>query len=236
MMQVTYHLEQFDGPLDLLLHLISKNKINIYDIPISEILEQYLEQIREMESLNLEVASAFIAMAAQLMYIKSKMLLPVYEEEEEADPREQLVAALLEYQKYKRISGILEHRSELGCDLYTKPPELLPFQKVTYDYQPDVLARALEAMLSRFSQKEPPPLRLFSGVVGHEPVPVSAKIERIIQQLAKYHSADFEQLVMECKSRSEVVSLFLAVLELSKAHKLQIIEEKDGYLLSLAGE
>ena len=94
---LTYHLEAFDGPLDLLLHLISKNKVSIYDIPIAQILEQYMEQLRRMEEMDLEVTSDFVAMAAQLMYIKSKMLLPVYPEEGEEDPRKPLVEALLEY-------------------------------------------------------------------------------------------------------------------------------------------
>ena len=97
MKEVTFHLEVFDGPLDLLLHLLSKNKVEITDIPIAEILEQYLAYIRQMQEFDLEVASEFITMAAQLMYIKSKMLLPVYQDEEADDPRAGLVEALLEY-------------------------------------------------------------------------------------------------------------------------------------------
>ena len=97
---IAYHLESFEGPLDLLLHLISKNQVSVYDIPIAQILEQYLDHIRQMKELDMEVASEFIAMAAQLMYIKSRLLLPARQEEEaQADPRAPLVEALLEYQR-----------------------------------------------------------------------------------------------------------------------------------------
>ena len=164
---LTYHLETFDGPLDLLLHLISKNKVNIYDIPIAQILEQYMEQLRRMEEMDLEVTSDFVAMAAQLMYIKSKMLLPVYPEEGEEDPRKPLVEALLEYKKCKKASGLLEERMELGRDLYTKPPEVQKREeKPEYHYTAQVLQKAIETILQRRERRSPPPLRLFHGVVG----------------------------------------------------------------------
>lgn len=234
---VTYHLEAFDGPLDLLLHLIAKNKVNIYDIPIAVILEQYLEHLHHMENLDLEVTSEFVAMAAQLMYIKSKMLLPVYEEEAAEDPRQQLVEALLDYQRFKRASGMLGERMALGADLYTKPAEPLePGAPPEYHYTAAVLTRAITAILSRQEHRLPPPVALFTGIVGREPVPVSGKIDRIIGLLARQGSIRFDMLVLESQSRSEVVSVFLAVLELSKAHKVLIEENEDGYILLLAGE
>ena len=117
MKEVTFHLEVFDGPLDLLLHLLSKNKVEIKDIPIASILDQYLEYIRQMKEFDLEVASEFITMAAQLMFIKSKMLLPVYEDENEEDPRASLVEALLEYQRIKEAGSVLSLRAQIGVDL-----------------------------------------------------------------------------------------------------------------------
>ena len=116
MKEVTFHLEVFDGPLDLLLHLLSKNKVEIKDIPIASILDQYLEYIRQMKEFDLEVASEFITMAAQLMYIKSKMLLPVYEDENQEDPRASLVEALLEYQRIKEAGSVLSLRAQIGRD------------------------------------------------------------------------------------------------------------------------
>lgn len=233
---VTYHLESFDGPLDLLLHLIAKNKVSIYDIPIAEILEQYMEHLRQMKALDLEVTSEFITMAAQLMYIKSKMLLPVYEDEAQEDPRAQLVEALLEYQRFKRASGLLNMRMELGRDLYTKGPETLgPFAR-DYHYTAEVLTKAIQTILGRYEHRMPPPVRLFSGIVGPEPVPVSEKIDRIIALLARRSRISFDRLVLESRSRSEIVSVFLAVLELSKARKVAIDETEGGYFLTLAGE
>ena len=125
MKEVTFHLEAFDGPLDLLLHLLSKNKVDIRDIPIAQILDQYLEYIQLMQEFDLEVASEFITMAAQLMSIKSKMLLPVYDDEPEEDPRAGLVEALLEYQRIKSAGTVLNSRAELGRDLFTRGQEPL---------------------------------------------------------------------------------------------------------------
>ena len=125
MKEVTFHLEVFDGPLDLLLHLLSKNKVEIKDIPIAAILDQYLEYIRRMQEFDMEVASEFITMAAQLMYIKSKMLLPVYEDTAEEDPRAGLVEALLEYQRIKEAGSVLSLRAQIGRDIFVKGQEPL---------------------------------------------------------------------------------------------------------------
>lgn len=234
---VTYHLQTFEGPLDLLLFLISKNKVNIYDIPIADILSQYLEYIAQMEKLDLEVASEFITMAAQLLYIKSKMLLPVYEPETADDPRAELVDALLEYQRFQKLSGALAERFSLGAGVYTKPPETPSGEtKVEYSCTVDMLTSALEDIFGRAEHKMPPPVKMFSGIVGRESIPVSDKITRIISLLIKFSKVSFEQVVLESKSRSEIVAVFLAVLELSKSHKLVIDEDKNGYLLLLAGE
>ena len=118
-----FHLDNFDGPLDLLLHLISKNKVSIYDIPIAEILEQYMAVLHEAEHMDLDVAGDFIAMAAQLVYIKSRMLLPKHEEDEAGeDPRAGLVEMLLEYQRLKSATAFFAEKNETGRDIYVKPP------------------------------------------------------------------------------------------------------------------
>ena len=123
MQDMTFHLEKFDGPLDLLLHLLSKNKIDIVDIPIAEISEQYLEYLQKMRELDIEVTGEFIAMASHLVYIKSKMLLPVYEESDEPDPRAVLIETLLDYQRVKEAGGLLLGRYEIGKELFVRPRE-----------------------------------------------------------------------------------------------------------------
>ena len=121
-----FHLDSFDGPLDLLLHLISKNKVSIYDIPIAEILEQYMAVLREAETMDMDVAGDFIAMAAQLVYIKSRMLLPQREETPgEDDPRAELVDMLLEYQRFRQATAFFREKGEEGADMLTKAPEPL---------------------------------------------------------------------------------------------------------------
>lgn len=228
-------MEIFDGPLDLLLHLLAKNKVEIKDIPISEILEQYLEYINAMQEFDLEVASDFVAMAAQLMYIKSKMLLPVHQEDEQEDPREQLVQALLDYQRFKEAGGMFGDMSEAGKDIFVKPPEIVQRDKsqVVYEYTPEALSRAISAIFERAQRKMPPPVTAFRGIVGHEVVPVSDKIGQLIHMFSKSDTVDFDTAVLSCKSRSEVVALFLAVLELSKTRKILIEDNENKYTLVL---
>lgn len=230
MKEVTFHLEVFDGPLDLLLHLLSKNKVEIKDIPIASILDQYLEYIRQMKEFDLEVASEFITMAAQLMYIKSKMLLPVYEDENQDDPRASLVEALMEYQRIKEAGSVLSLRAQIGRDLFVKGQEQLEKEKSAFtgSYSYEVLTRALEDILQRAQRKLPPPMTAFQGIVGRETVPVDDKIGEIVRLFLKQPKLSFEKLVLSAKSRSEIVAIFLAVLELSKTRKIMIEETESG--------
>ncbi len=230
MKEVTFHLEVFDGPLDLLLHLLSKNKVEIEDIPIASILDQYLEYIRQMKEFDLEVASEFITMAAQLMYIKSKMLLPVYEDENQDDPRASLVEALMEYQRIKEAGSVLSLRAQIGRDLFVKGQEQLEKEKSAFtgSYSYEVLTRALEDILQRAQRKLPPPVTAFQGIVGRETVPVDDKIGEIVRLFVKQPKLSFEKLVLSAKSRSEIVAIFLAVLELSKTRKIMIEETEAG--------
>lgn len=229
MKEVTFHLEVFDGPLDLLLHLLSKNKVEIQDIPIAEILDQYLSYIRQMQEFDLEIASEFITMAAQLMYIKSKMLLPVYAEEPQEDPRAGLVEALLEYQRIREAGSVLNLRSQIGSELFVKGQEPLEKCKadVQYSYDSEVLVRALEAILSRAERRLPPPVEAFRGIVGHETVPVDDKIREVVRRFVHSERISFRELAFSARSRSELVAIFLAVLELSRTHKIMIEETED---------
>lgn len=236
MNEVTFHLESFDGPLDLLLHLISKNKVEITDIPIAEILRQYLEYIKLMQEFDLDVASEFITMAAHLMQIKSKMLLPVYDEETEEDPRTQLVEQLLEYQRFKEAGGYLGEKSELGRDLYVRGQEPLEkdYTDIVYANTAEQLLKAIDDILQRAERRLPPPITAFKSIVGKESVPVGGRITHILHLFTKQESIKLEDLLLTSQSRSEIVAYFLAILELSKNGRVVLDYEKDDYYLRLS--
>ena len=234
---MTFHLEQFDGPLDLLLHLLARNRIDIKEIPIAEICAQYLEYLEQMRALDIEVAGEFIAMASHLVYIKSKMLLPVYEEENAEDPRSALIETLLDYQRVKQAGGMLLDRYELGKDAFTRSREALGEDpNRLYVHTSDHLRKAIAAILERAGRKLPPPVESFTGVVGRQKVSIDDKITDLLQRFRKSSRIDFNQLVLEAQDRSEVVAVFLAVLELSKTRKLMIEETNEQYTLVLTGE
>lgn len=235
MAEMTFHLDAFDGPLDLLLHLIAKNKVSIYDIPIAEICEQYMAVLDEARRMDMDIAGDFIAMAAQLIYIKSKMLLPVYEEDdEEEDPRRHLVEMLLEYQRIKEMTPYFRQQTEIGRDIYVKPPEPLdrgaPMQ---YRNSVEDLIKAARSLLEKAQHRAPPSAKAFKGIVGREPVPVGEKITMILRRFLTQPRLRFLQLFEGARSRSEIVATFLAVLELSKTRRLMIEGEGEDVELYL---
>lgn len=233
MAEITYHLEVFDGPLDLLLHLISKNKVNIYDIPIVEILDQYNQALAEMQERDLSITCDFVAMSAHLLYIKSKMLLPKYDDiDDEEDPRARLVEMLLEYQRIKEVSGTLNSRAEKGLDIYTKMPEQITPDK-TYKYSHDRmdLRLAILNMLERAETKIPPKITNFAGIVGREVYSVGKKVSYILKRLLSMKKTSFIDLFDSVRSRSEVVATFLAVLELCKTNRIKISEDTENISL-----
>lgn len=235
MSEITYHLDVFDGPLDLLLHLISKNKLNIYDIPIVEILEQYNKALEEMQDKNLAVTCEFVAMSAHLLYIKSKMLLPKHDEsDDEEDPRARLVEMLLEYQKIKEVSGALNLRAETGLDIYTKMPEqITPDKTYKFSHDKSDLRLAILNMLDRAESKIPPKITNFAGIVGREVYSVGKKVAYILKRLLSPKKTNFMDLFDNVRTRSEVVATFLAVLELCKTNRIKISDDtKDISLLA----
>ena len=168
MEKVLYKLENFEGPLDLLLHLITKNKVNIYDIPIVEITDQYLDAIAGIE--ELDDTSEFLVLAAQLLYIKSKMLLPKPEEEEEEDPREDLARRLIEYKKYKEASLELRKSEFFSRDMCFKDTEKIDFPIPPYNRQHETieLINAFNSIMQRRRRREKPKKKAFFGIVGRE--------------------------------------------------------------------
>ena len=222
------NMEDFVGPLDLILHLLSKNKMEIQDIQISLILDQYLAWMDRRRELDLEVASEFVTMAAQLVYIKTRMLLSIHDEEAMSE-MEQLIATLEAHQrnenylKIKEVVPQLDQRYTYGRDFLTKEPEpLQPNKEYRYVHPKEDLKKAMLAVLTRSDHKLPPPVSAFQGIVGREPYPVADKAGEIVRRLIRLGVTRFRALFQGSRSRSEVVATFLAVLELCKAHRLRL--------------
>lgn len=236
MTDLRFRLDVFEGPLDLLLHLIAKNKLNIYDIPISLITEQYLDYLKKVQDADLNIRSDFLLMAAKLLYIKSRVLLPQYEEEEEEeDPRQELILSLAEYKKYKEISVFFDNRKAICDYIYFKAPSDTEGYKtkVKADVIPiEKLTGAFAAVMERFEKSLPPSKFMFSGIVGREPVSVKSKVMAIRSHLAISGQVTFDGLFDEVESRSEIVAIFLAVLEMVRNDSLLITYSDKGIVLS----
>ena len=238
MPDVTFHLEVFDGPLDLLLHLLSKNKIEIKDIPIAEILEQYLEYLEAMQRMDIELTGDFIAMAAQLVYIKSRMLLPVHDDEETDDPRAELVEALLDYQRVKMAGQLLLSRYKTAGDVFVRQREIMaPDEDQLYSNTLEQLFHVMAAVLKNAAKKLPPTVEALEGIVNVEKMPVSDVMDMISSRFELSRRLSFIELISGARDRSEMVAVFLAVLELSRLDRIDIIEdEKEGYCLIDKGD
>ncbi len=238
MPDVTFHLEVFDGPLDLLLHLLSKNKIEIKDIPIAEILEQYLEYLEAMQRMDIELTGDFIAMAAQLVYIKSRMLLPVHDDEETDDPRAELVEALLDYQRVKMAGQLLLSRYKTAGDVFVRQREIMaPDEDQLYSNTLEQLFHVMAAVLENAAKKLPPTVEALEGIVNVEKMPVSDVMDMISSRFELSRRLSFIELISGARDRSEMVAVFLAVLELSRLDRIDIIEdEKEGYCLIDKGD
>ncbi|GAB5045844.1 segregation and condensation protein A [Thermodesulfovibrio sp. TK110] len=214
-MMIQVNLPIFEGPLDLLLHLIKQNKIDIYDIPIALITKQYLKYLELMKELDLEIASEFLVMAATLIYIKSKMLLPEQEPEEE-DPRKELVEQLVEYQNFKEASKILKERYEVWS---------LAFSRNTSNQEEFFLEELsvfdlLQALRKIIDKPQP---RIY---VPKETIKVEEKIEQILNLLKLKKSIAFYEIFENNTSRLEIIVSFLALLELIRLRIARAYQEK----------
>lgn len=241
-------MEDFDGPLDVILLLLSKNKIEIQDVSITSILEQYLAYLDEMKRMDMEIASEFIAMASRLMYIKTKMLLSLQDREEAQSEMDLLIRSLEARQReeaYRQIRlacDFLDARGDAGRGMFTKQPEPLR-RDGTYRYQhePADLLEAMAAIAGRSEQRLPPPARSFQGIVGTEPYPVAAKAAELLKRLVAKGRARLHSLFRGNRSRSEIVATFLAILELCKLRSIALDEPAEGevtvtYLSTPEGE
>lgn len=228
-------MEDFEGPLDVIFLLLSKNKIEIQDVSITAILEQYLAYLDEMKRLDMEIASEFISMASHLMLIKTKMLLSAAEQAEAESELDLLRQSLIERRRREAMEQIrlavtqLEPRNEIGRCLFTKEPEPLRKDK-TYRYQHSVLdlLRALDLIAERNQRQLPPPTANFKGIVAKEPYPVTRKAGEVLRQLVLRGVERLKSLFRGNKSRSEIVATFLAILELCKTNSVVLEDDASG--------
>ena len=235
-MTIEIHLANFDGPLDLLLHLIKSNEMDINDIPMVQITEQYLAIIEQMKQLDLDVAGEFLLMAATLIHIKSRLLLPVSDEvveEEDEDPRAELVRRLLEYQRYKEAAETLDSLPQLDRDIFVGhflPPEILESDEAE-DISIGIyqLAEAFHRLLQQA------PVETFHEVI-REPLSVAEYIRIVTNRLAASGRLSFREMFSARPSKSELVVTFLAMLELVKMRlvKLEQAAEFSEIWLALA--
>lgn len=220
---LSYKLEVFEGPLDLLLTLIAKNKLNIYDIPITLLLEQYMEQIERMQSENLDIASEFLEMAARLVHIKSVSLLPKREEEEAL--RRELTGQLLEYQQCRETAEKL--RAMVSFDRLVRPQSKIPADHAyKRHHAPEEMLAAYLSAMGRKRRLAPPTAEAFSGIVAKPVVSVASQIVFVLRSLWKCRRVPFRELFRGKRDSSERIAAFLAVLELVKGRRLRV--EGDG--------
>ncbi len=228
-------MEDFEGPLDVIFLLLSKNKIEIEDVSITAILEQYLAYLDEMKRLDMEIASEFITMASHLMVIKTKMLLSAAEAAEAESELDLLRQSLIERQRKEAMEqirmaiSVLEPRNEVGRSMFTKEPEPLRRDRTyRYKHAPEDLVRALVEISERNQRRLPPPATNFMGIVGKEPYPVAKKAAELVRKLVLRGMERLKNLFKGNKSRSEIVATFLAVLELCKTNSVTLEDDLSG--------
>lgn len=226
-------MTDFEGPLDLILYLLSKNKIEIQDISISLILDQYLAYLEARKQLDLDIASEFVTMASHLMFIKTRMLLSL-EDEEAKSEMEELIHSLEErknkdtYLCVKAVLPQMETMAEFGRNIMTRPREPMSFGKViTYDQSAEDLRQTFAVLAMREERLAAPKVEVFREIVRQEPYPVENKMKDILHRLKKGGVTRFLQLFRGSRTRSEVVATFMAVLELCRDRKVRLAG-KDG--------
>ncbi|NLV88602.1 MAG: segregation/condensation protein A [Tissierellia bacterium] len=234
-MEYKIMIDVFEGPMDLLLHLIDRAEIDIYDIPISLITDQFIEYLHKMEELNLEITSDFLVMAATLLEIKSKMLLPQREklennqlEMEEVDPRAELVRKLVEYKKYKHITDKLREMESIQSKVYYKPKEDIidtfndDFELV--DLNIDDLLKALNNIIIRRNKKAKV---LDVREIQREEYTLEKCVSEIKERLNRENTIYFSDLLKEDSTKSEIITYFLSILELINLKYIHVVQEED---------
>ncbi|SKA82261.1 condensin subunit ScpA [Caloramator quimbayensis] len=242
-MSINIKLEMFEGPLDLLLHLIKKSEVDIYDIPIAEITEQYISYLKAMEELDLEIASEFLVMASTLLEIKSKMLLPKVnisdnEESADIDPRKELVEKLVEYKKYKEFAERLKEFEKCGA-IFFKSPEIIDdienkdvyFKNITVENLMTAYKRVIKTYENRFNKRSEIPKD-----IDYDEFRIEDKMDYIKNMVYKYKRVSFEKFFENAKSKLEIVVTFLAMLELIKLRFITAIQYKNFEEIIIEGQ
>ena len=220
-------LEHFEGPIDLLLHLIKKNEVDVHDIPIALITQQYLDAIHLLQELNLDIAGEFLVMAATLIHIKSKMLLPRPETAagvagEEEDPRDALVRRLLEHQKFKAAAGLLHEREELRSAQWQRPDEAVA-HIAGDDYEPELevdlfsLLNAFQAVVDRAKMRP-------KVLLPPEQIPVEVRMDQLLARLSETEAIGFEELFADVDDRAGLIVTFLALLEMIRLKLVRVFQ------------
>lgn len=222
MEKISYKLDVFEGPMDLLLHLITKHKLNIYDIQIVTLVEQYIDYVRRMQEEDMYVAADFLEMAARLVYLKSVSLLPVYTEAEEL--KQELQGELIEYRDMKILAGKLSENTD-GFNTFIRTPEKIdPDQTYKRLHDTQELFNAYVAAAGRKLRQLPPPIEAFREIVVKKVVSVGSRISKIFNKLSKRGAkTKFDSLFDDAESRSEIVATFLALLELTKSKNIMVV-------------
>lgn len=222
MEKISYKIDVFEGPMDLLLHLISKHKLNIYDIPIVTLVEQYVDYVRQMQEEDMYVASEFLEMAARLVYLKSVSLLPVYTEAEEL--KNELQGELIEYRDMKLMAEKLSENTE-GFSAFIRKAEKIEVDQTYRRFHE--ISELFDAYVSAAGKKLkqlPPPIEAFREIVVKKVVSVSSKISNIFKKLSsKNKKTQWKSLFSDAESRSDMVATFLALLELTRSKKVKVL-------------
>lgn len=232
--QLRFKMEvlSFEGPLDLLLAIVNKNKMSIYDIEISLLFEQYMAYITRMQDMDMEVAGEFIDMASRLMLIKSRMILPRESDDPKDDPRTEIIDALLEYQKAKENAGrLLPLYQRYGGRMIKETDEVGVDKTFVADQDAMMLMAAFERIMTRQKVASQAitsePQKTLNTILTKKITPVPVKYFGVLRHLYKNGNTDFETLIMTCKSRSDLIALFMALLQLIRNQLVSIVDEND---------
>ena len=227
--KLEYKLDVFEGPLDLLLFLISKNKLNINDIQLTVLVDQYVEHIRRMNLQDMDIASEFLEMASRLIYLKTVSLLPKHEEAEE------LTQELMEYERCRKIAKVLSGMTD-EFETFIKNAEDIEVDKTYLNtHEKEVLIKSYISAIGRGQRKLPPPTGVFSKIVARKIVSVSSKIVFVMKNLMRGGKRRMSKLFEGAESRSELVATFLAVLELCKANRIHLDGDGENIEISMIG-
>lgn len=227
-MEYTLKINDFEGPLDLLLHLIKESKMNIFDLRVDEITQSYLDYIKAMQEMNLDVASSYLVMASELIELKSKLLLPRHEkedEEDEEDPRENLINRLIEYQKYKDLTSDFKELEKNRKDIFTKVPESILEYKEEISINSDVTLDDLVDAFQKFLERQKDDIPLSTKITKRE-ISIEERKYQIKKILKTKKKANFFEL-FDVLTKEYVVVTFLAILEMVRKHEMNIIQENN---------